>query len=67
MYKYRRIRDLREDNDLTQQQVAEILNIKYQQYQRYESGEYEIPLHYLIKLAEHYKVSLDYLVELRNF
>ena len=61
MYIYKRLRDLREDNGLTQKDVALILNMKYQQYQRYETGEREVPLHVLIKLADFYNVTLDYL------
>lgn len=67
MYKYKRIKDMREDNDLTQQDIANILGIKYQQYQRYENGQYEIPVHQLIKLAAYYNVSIDYLVSKREF
>lgn len=64
MYCYKRIKDLREDNDKTQREIAEILNMKPQQYARYESGEREIPLHHLITLAKFYNVSLDYLAGL---
>ena len=45
MYFYQRIRDMREDNDLSQEKVAKILGITRQQYQLYESGKREIPLH----------------------
>ena len=58
---FRRIKDLREDNDKTQTEIAEILNMKYQQYARYENGEREIPVHHLITLAKYYNVSIDYL------
>ena len=64
MYCYKRIRDLREDKDKTQREIAEFLNMKPQQYARYESGEREIPLHHLITLAKFYNVSLDYLAGL---
>ena len=57
-----RIRDLREDNDLTQPQVAEMLMCDQSLYSKYERGEREIPLRLLIILAEYYCVSLDYLV-----
>ena len=57
-----RIKDLREDNDLTQSQIAKILMCDQSLYSKYERGEREIPLKLLVKLAEHYKVSLDYLV-----
>ena len=66
LYYYQRIRDLREDHDQTQKQIAEILKMKYQQYARYENGDREIPLHHLIALAKHYNVSLDYLAGLTN-
>lgn len=61
MYIYKRIRDLREDNDKNQTEIAEYLGIKQQQYQRYESGQTEIPLHFLIRLADLYNVTLDYI------
>lgn len=57
-----RIRDLREDNDLTQHQVAEMLMCDQSLYSKYERGEREIPLRLLIILAEYYGVSLDCLV-----
>ena len=63
---YKRIRDLREDNDLNQTQVAERLNITQQQYQLYESGKREIKLCQVIELAKLYNVSVDYIVELTN-
>ena len=53
---------MREDNDLTQKQVANILMCDQSLYSKYERGEREIPLRLLIVLAEHYNVSLDYLV-----
>lgn len=59
---YRRIRDLREDHDLTQRDVAALLHMQLTVYQRYERGEREIPLWAAIRLADHYHVSLDYLV-----
>ncbi len=61
MYLYQRIRDLREDNDLSQQFIANILGITRQQYQLYESGKREMPMRLFILLADHYKVSLDYI------
>ena len=64
MYFYQRLRDLREDNDLTQEKTAKILEITTQQYQLYESGKREIPLHHIITLARYYNVSLDYLAGL---
>ncbi len=57
-----RIRDIREDRDLTQQQVADFLGMKYQQYRRYESGENEMKARHIIKLCEFYKLSADYIL-----
>ena len=59
---YKRIRDLREDNDKTQREIAAVLNMQPTVYQRYERGEREIPLWAAIMLADFYNVSLDYLV-----
>jgi len=63
---YKRIKDLREDADLTQSQVAERLNMHKTTYTRYESGERELPFNIAILLAKHYGVSLDYLAGLSN-
>lgn len=63
---YKRIRDLREDADLTQKQVAEILYMHKTTYIRYESGAREIPLNIAILLAKQYGVSLDYLAGLTD-
>ena len=63
MFCYRRVRDLREDHDKTQKEIAEILNMQTTVYQRYERGERELPLWAAIKLANYYGVTLDYLVE----
>ena len=57
-----RIRDLREDNDLTQKQISEILMCDQSLYSKYERGEREIPLNILVKLADFYKTNLDYLI-----
>ena len=62
MFIYRRVRDLREDHDKTQREIAEMLNMQLTVYQRYERGERELPLWAAIKLADYYKVTLDYLV-----
>ncbi len=59
---YRRIRDLREDRDLTQQQVSEHLGMKQSQYSRYERGHRDIPTDVLIRLAFLYGTSTDYLL-----
>ena len=61
---YQRIRDLREANDLSQRQIAEMLHMHKTTYVRYETGEREIPLNIAIVLAKHYQVSLDYLAGL---
>lgn len=63
---FQRIRDLREDNDLTQNQIATLLNISQSTYSRYEKGELEIPIQTLIKLANYYNTSIDYLVNLTD-
>lgn len=63
---YTRLRDLREDRDLNQTQVAQILNTTQTQYSRWERGAQEIPLHHFITLAKFYRVSLDYLAGLTN-
>ena len=63
---YKRIRDLREDADLTQRQVAEILHMHKTTYIRYESGAREMPFNIAILLAKHYGVSLDYLAGFTN-
>ena len=62
MFVYTRIRDLREDCDKTQKQIAELLNMQLTVYQRYERGERELPLWAAIKLADYYNITLDYLV-----
>ena len=59
---YPRIRDLREDHDLSQQQVAEYLGMKQPQYSRYERGLRDVPTDVLIRLAELYKTSTDYIL-----
>ena len=61
MYFYQRLRDLREDTDMTQNDIATILGISRQHYALYEKGERELPMHHFITLAKHYNVSLDYL------
>ena len=59
---YRRIRDLREDRDLTQKQVAQLLGMSQTGYSKYETGENDIPTAVLIKLADFYETSTDYLL-----
>lgn len=60
---YKRIRDLREDNDMTQQQVAEYLKMKQPQYSRYEKGYRDIPSDVLIALADLFNTTTDYILE----
>lgn len=64
MYYYKRLRDLREDNDLTQREIAELLKTTQQVYSEYENGIREIPLYKMIILARYYNVSMDYLTDL---
>ena len=60
--KFRRIRDLREDSDYTQQQIADQLFLTRSVYRRYELGDREIPVWALIKLADYYQTSTDYIL-----
>lgn len=62
----RRIRDLREDNDKTQQEIAEYLGTSQTMYARYERGANELPIRHLIALCKYYNVSADYLLGLSN-
>ena len=64
--KYQRITDLREDADLRQETVAQLLGTSQTQYSRWERGEREIPFHHVITLANYYKVSLDYIAGRTN-
>ena len=59
---YHRLRDLREDRDLTQTQIAKILSMSQTGYSKYETGENDIPTSVLIRLARFYNVSIDYLL-----
>ena len=61
---YQRIRDLREDRDLSQAALAKLLNVSQSTYSRYENGKLDIPSQALIALARYYKVSVDYLLGL---
>lgn len=63
---YKRIRDLREDNDLTQKQIANKLNCSQQVYSNYELGQRDIPSDILIKLSKIYNVSVDYILGITN-
>lgn len=60
----KRLRDLREDHDLTQQQVADILGTSQTMYARYERGANELPIHHLISLCRFYHISADVLLGL---
>lgn len=62
----RRIRDMREDHDMTQQQVADYLGISQTMYARYERGANELPIRHLVALCQLYHVSSDYLLGLSN-
>ena len=59
---YPRLRDLREDRDLTQTQVAGLLNLSQTGYSKYETGENDVPTQVLLKLADYYQTSVDYLL-----
>ena len=63
---YQRLRDLREDADKTQAEIAAILGTVREQYAKYESGKQELPMHHFITLARYYNVSLDYLAGLTD-
>ena len=63
---FRRIRDLREDSDKTQIEIADYLNMQRSVYRRYETGEREIPVWAVIKLAQLYHVTTDYLLGLSD-
>lgn len=63
---YIRIRNLREDKDMTQTQMAEILNCSQRIYSNYERGDVDIPTHILIKLSAFHEVSVDYLLNLTD-
>ncbi|WP_429962060.1 helix-turn-helix domain-containing protein [Enterococcus sp. AZ083] len=61
--KYKNIRSIREDNDLTQQKMAELLNVSQNTYSQYESGKIEWTASSLIKIADYFNVSVDYLLD----
>ena len=63
---YKRLRDLREDHDLSQTEVAKILHMSQTGYSKYETGENDIPTHVLISLADFYHTSVDYLLGRTN-
>jgi len=66
MFIYPRFRDLREDKDLKQEDIAKLLQTTQTQYSRWERGAQEIPFHHVIKLAIHYRCSIDYIAGLTN-
>ena len=59
---YSRLRDLREDNDLTQAELAEFLGMSQTGYSKYETGENDVPTQVLIKLSRYYNTSVDYIL-----
>ena len=61
-----RIRDLREDRDLTQKEIAEYLHIKQNTYSQYENGQRQIPIDFIISLARYYNTSTDYILGLTD-
>ena len=63
---YPRLKDLREDNDLKQKEIAAFLGIDQRVYSNYETGKREIPVHLLLKLAEYYQTSTDYILGLTD-
>lgn len=66
MYYYQRFKDLREDKDLNQSDIAKLLQTTQQTYSQWERGVREMPLHHAIALAKFYKVSMDYIAGLTN-
>lgn len=66
MFIYPRFRDLREDKDLKQEDIARVLQTTQTQYSRWERGAQEMPFHHAITLAKFYRVSLDYIAGLTN-
>lgn len=63
---YNRIKELREKRHLTQKELAEILEMQLTQYRRYENGERPVPFDFVVKLADFYGVSLDYIAGRTN-
>lgn len=66
MYFYQRLKDLREDKDMTQEAVAKLLGTAREQYNKYELGKQEIPFHHVITLAKFYNVSIDYISGIKD-
>ena len=63
---YKRLKELREDHDLTQAQISKYLNMSQTGYSKYKTGENDVPTKILIELAKFYNTSVDYLLELTN-
>ena len=63
---YQRIRNLREDHDITQTKIAKVLGMSQTGYSKYETGENDVPTAILLKLADYYDVSVDYILERTN-
>ncbi len=61
-----RLKDIREDNDITQKEISDFLHIKQNTYSQYENGQRQIPVSILIKLAEYYNTSVDYILKLTD-
>lgn len=66
MYFYHRLKDLREDADMTQAEIAKVIGVSQQHYGLYERGVRELPMHHFITLAKYYNASLDYMAGLTN-
>ena len=64
--RFKRLKDLREDNDIFQKDVAKLLGISQQYYSEYENGKRTIPIQHLITLANYYNTSIDYIVGLSD-
>lgn len=64
--KFKRLKDLREDNDKLQKDIADLLGISQQYYSEYENGNRTMPIQHLITLAKYYNTSIDYIVGLSN-
>lgn len=61
-----RLKELREDSDIKQSQIADLLNIRQNTYSQYENGQRQIPIEALIKVADYFNVSVDYILERTN-
>lgn len=63
---YKRLRDLREDANMTQREIAAVLNCAQRTYSNYERGDHDLPTEVLIKLAKHYQTTTDYILGLKS-